>query len=135
MEDIHATDACIFYYSLCSVFLSKALSIFVNFYAQVFGFSVFQITIFSHFSHFRKSVIQWSYYPHLNNAFVFWLLRSVHLFLGLRKFKYELDLLLPFPFLFCLEHFSFGCYTPQWLNFKWRIFALSVACIALSKFK
>ena len=104
-EDIHAIDAYIFCDSFCLIFLSDFFYIFFDAHAQVFVFSVFQITLFYEFSSLGKSAIQWYSDPHLKHAFVFRLLRLVHLFLRLREFKDELYLLLPFTFICCLKQF------------------------------
>ena len=118
LEDIRAIDAYIFWDLFCSKFLSYALYIYFYLYVQVFGLYVFQKTLFSIFPGPGKSVIQWSSDPHLKHLFGFILLCSVHLLLGLRELKYELNFLFPFPFLCCLKKISVGCDPPQWLHFE-----------------
>ena len=106
LEDIHDIYAYIFCDCFCSVILLDSLSIFINLYAKVFGFSASQWTLFSEFSGFRKSVIQWSSDTYLKRIFGFWLLRSVRLFLGLSELKDDLSFFWPFSFIFCLKIFQ-----------------------------
>ena len=102
LEDIRAIDAYILCDSFCSILFSNSLSIFVYLYAHIFIFSVFQWNIFSEFFGFGKSAIRLCSNPRLKHAFGFWLLRFVHLLLGLRELKGELNFLLSFPLLCCL---------------------------------
>ena len=123
LEGIHSIDAYIFMRLILFCTFVWFLIYFCWFYAQVFGFYMFQWTLFFEFSGFWQSVIQWSSNLHLKHVFGYWLLRSVRLFLGLRYLKVELNLLLPFTFLCWFKNFSVGCDPPQWLHFEWEIFA------------
>ena len=83
MRDI---DAYIICDSIWYVLFSEILSIFVDLYAQVLGFSMFQWNLFSKLYGFGK-VIKLSYNPRLKHAFGLRPLRLVYLLLELRELK------------------------------------------------
>ena len=89
---------------ICTVFWH--LIHFVDLYARVLWFSVFQWTLFYEVSGLRKIAMKWSSDKHLKQVFGFWLLSSVRLLLELHKLKG--DFLLPLSFTCCLKHFQLG---------------------------
>ena len=133
LEDIRAKYMHILCDSFCSVILPASFSVFVHIYAQVFVFYAFQLTIFSGFSSFGKSAIQWFSDPHLKHVFSLKLLHPVHSFVGLYELKEELNFL--FPFICWLKNFLVGCNPTQWLHSEWESFVLSVALTEWSKLK
>ena len=103
LEYICAIDGYTFCELLSYVVFSDVLSIFVNIYAWVIFFSIFQQTFLSEVSGFRKFTIKWSSDPHLKGIFAFWPLCSARLLLYLRELKG--DFLWKSCFPFCLKHF------------------------------
>ena len=87
LEDIRAIDAYIFCDSLLYVLFPSVLSIFLDLYAQILGFSVFQWDFISKVSGFGKFAIKLSSDPHLKHVSGFRPLRSLHLLLELRELK------------------------------------------------
>ena len=69
---IRSIDLYIFCDFLWSILFSKYLSIFVNLYARVLVFSMFQWNILSEVYGFGKIVMKWSSNPHLKHVFGFW---------------------------------------------------------------
>ena len=133
LEDISAIDVYIFCDSIWYVMFYDVLSIFVNLYALVLGFSVFQWTFLSKVYGFRKFAMKLSSDPHLKHVFCFWPLRSLQFLLDLCELKG--GFLYPFYFLCCLKHFSVGCEPPQWLHLDWVKFSLSLFLTEFSKSK
>ena len=87
LKYICAIDAYIFCGSLWSILFYGVLYIFVNLYAWVLGFSVFQWDFFPKLSSFGQFVMKLSSDPHLKHVFGFQPLRSVRLLLELNKLK------------------------------------------------
>ena len=87
LENICAIYVYIFCDSVWSVLFYDILSIVVNLYARVLGFSVFQWNFLFKVSGFGKFAIKWSSNPHLKHVFSFWPLHSLHLLLELCEFK------------------------------------------------
>ena len=101
---------------ICNV--SGVLYMFVDMYARVLEFYVFQWTFLSEVSGFGKFVMKWSSDPHLKHIFGFQPLRSLHLLLYFHELKG--GFLQPFSFLCCLRNLSVRCEPPQRLHFDWE---------------
>ena len=132
-EWIRAVYVYIICYLIWSVLCFSVLSIFVDIYAPVLGFYVFQWDFLFKIPCCEIFLTKLSSYPHLKRAFGLLALRSIRLLLELRKLK---DILfLPFSFLCWPKKNSVWCKPPQWLYLYWKKITISLFLTELSKSK
>ena len=87
LKYIHSIDAYILCGLLWYLLLSNVLSVFFDLYAQVLGFSVFQLIFLSEVSGFGKFARKLFSNPHLKHVFGFQPLCSLQLLLELHELK------------------------------------------------
>ena len=133
LKYIRAIYAYIFCDLLWSVLFTNVLSIFVDLYLQVLGFSMFHWTFLSEVFGFGKFAMKWSSDPHLKQVSGFRPLRSLRLLLELRELKSPF--LYPFYFIYLLKRFTAGCEPQQWLHLDLEKTPLLLFAAVLYKLK